>query len=73
MDNILRNLFEKNLWASNNLVGPGIQQPLHATAAWWKCEQKEHGEDLVQLNGGSESSKHMFIYHMFENVDENDF
>src|SRR6218665_621054 len=34
-------------------------QPLQRHAsAWWRCVQMAHGEDLDQLNGGSESSVH---------------
>src|SRR6218665_3058494 len=34
-------------------------QPLQRHASvWWRCVQMAHGEDLDQLNGGSESFVH---------------
>jgi len=39
-------------------------QPLQGhVSAQWRCMQKEYGEDLVQLNGGSGSSKHLVWGH----------
>jgi len=36
----------------------GHSKRLHISE-WWRCKQKEHGEDLVQLTEGSGSSEHL--------------
>jgi len=58
-----RNAREKALGSeqSNNgrpfqIEGPTTEKACCSTVEDWRCEQKDHGEDLVQLNRGRGAS-----------------